>query len=213
MANYNVNFSCHKDLICAFSGNAEQTIDQDTAYYTINNTCVREFALMLSTEFNTISKIDNDITYTYYYLNDQTPDKALQCAIDCINTFSKLYYPYPYSTYTVVQSSFVYGGMEYPMLSLISDNVDNYDDYLNIIVHESAHQWWYNIVGNNQYLNPWVDESLTEFSTLLFYDNNKNYNLSHTQLIAGMQENYNTHSTESRETSWVKNLSLFLCQI
>lgn len=191
MANYIVNFSCDKNLVCAFSGNAEQVIDQNTAYYSIDNKCVREFAVMLSADFKTLNKIDNGINYTYYYLNDSTPDKALQCAIDSINTFSELYYPYPYSNYSIVQSSFVYGGMEYPMLSLISDKIDNYDDYLNVIVHESAHQWWYNLVGNNQYTNPWLDEALTEFSTLLFYDYNNDYNLSHQQLLQGMQENYN----------------------
>ena len=191
MANYYVNFTCDKDLVCAFSGNAEQVIDGDTAYYTINNMCVREFALMLSKDFKTVSKQDGDVSYTYYYLNDATPDKALQCAIDSINTFSDLYYPYPYSSYNVVQSSFLYGGMEYPMLSLISDAIDNYDDYLNVIVHETAHQWWYSLVGNDEYTNPWLDEALTEFSTLLFYDNNSGYNLNRNDMLKGMQENYN----------------------
>jgi len=215
MANYNVNFSCSKDLVCAFSGKSEQTIDGDTAYYSINNNCVREFAVMLSSDFKTVSKIDKDIEYTYYYLNDQTPDKALQCAIDCINTFSELYYPYPYSTYKVVQSNFVYGGMEYPMISLISNNIENYDDYLNVIVHESAHQWWYSLVGNDQYTNPWLDEALTEFSTLLFYDNNKGYNLTHGEMISGMQENYNMFVSVysdvfgSVDTSLTRNISQY----
>ncbi|MBO5910413.1 MAG: M1 family metallopeptidase, partial [Clostridia bacterium] len=191
MANYYVNFSCDSDLICAFSGKAQSTTDQNTTYYNIENKCVREFAIMLSKDFKTLSKTNNDIEFTYYYLNDETPNKALQCAIDCINTFSELYYPYPYNTYTIVQSNFVYGGMEYPMLSLISNNIDNYDDYLNVIVHETAHQWWYSLVGNDEYTNPWLDEALTEFSTLLFYDNNTGYNLTHESMISGMQENYN----------------------
>lgn len=191
MANYYVNFSCDKNLVCAFSGSAQEEIDENTKYYTINNMCVREFALMLSTDFQTLTTTNKDINYTYYYLNDDTPDKTLQCAIDCINTFSELYYPYPYSTYNVVQSNFLYGGMEYPMLSLVSNAIDNYDDYLNVIVHETAHQWWYSLIGNDEYTNPWLDEALTEFSTLLFYDNNPNYNLTHAGMIDGMQENYN----------------------
>jgi len=146
---------------------------------------------MLSPLFKTVSKQDQDIQYTYYYLNDPSPNKSLQCAIDSINTFSELYYPYPYDIYNVVQSNFLYGGMEYPMLSLISDSIEDYDDYLNVIVHETAHQWWYSLVGNDEYSHPWLDEALTEFSTLLFYDNNKGYNLTHENMIKGMQENYN----------------------
>ncbi len=195
MANYNVNFTCPSKLTCAFSGIAEKTIDETTAYYSLNNKCVREFAVMMSENFQVATKTHEDVEYSYYYLKDSTPEKALQCAIDCINTFSNLYYPYPYSSYTVVQSSFVYGGMEYPMLSLVSSTIENYDDYLNVIVHESAHQWWYNLVGNDQYTNPWLDEALTEFSTLLFYKNNNGYNLTYESMIAGMQENYNLFVT------------------
>ena len=208
MANYNINFSCDKDLICAFSGNVEKTVDENIAYYTITNKCVREFAVMLSTDFKTLSKQCDGINYEYYYLNDQTPEKALQCAVDAITTFSELYYPYPYSNYRVVQSSFVYGGMEYPMLSLISDNIENYDDYLNVIVHETAHQWWYSLVGNDQYCNPWLDEALTEFSTLLFYDNNPGYTPTHQTMIDGMQENYNLFVSVYKDVFGEINTSL-----
>ena len=215
MANYNVNFSCDSDLICAFSGQHEKVIDENTAYYSINTMCAREFAIMLSPNFKTLSKKVDNITFTYYYLQDNTPDKALQCAIDSITTFSNLYYPYPYSMYNVVQSHFLYGGMEYPMLSLISNSIDNYDDYLNVIVHETAHQWWYSIVGNDEFTNPWLDEALTEFSTLLFYDNNKGYNLTHNGMIEGMHENYNLFVTVysdvlgSVDTSLTRNISQY----
>lgn len=213
MANYHVNFSCSSNLVCAFSGNSQSTSDQNTTYYSINSICVREFAVMISKDFKTLSKTDNNIKFTYYYLNDTTPDKALQCAIDSINTFSELYYPYPYSVYTIVQSNFIYGGMEYPMMSLISDNIENYDDFLNVIVHETAHQWWYNLVGNDEYTHPWLDESLTEFSTLLFYDNNTGYNLTRESMLSGMQENYNLFVSVysdvlgSVDTSLTRNIS------
>ena len=32
------------------------------------------------------------------------------------------------------------------------------------MVHEVAHQWWYNQVGSDQIMNPWLDEGLAEFS-------------------------------------------------
>ena len=191
MANYYVNFTCSSDFIGAFTGGAEEVVDGNTKYYTINSLCIREFSAMLSKNFKTITKNDGDVKYTYYYLNDDTPEKALQCAIDSINTFSDLFYPYPYNYYNVVQASFLYGGMEYPMLSLISDEVENYDDYLNVIVHETAHQWWYSLVGSDEYSNPWLDESLTEFSTLLFYNYNDGYNLNYTDMLNAMHENYN----------------------
>jgi aminopeptidase N len=32
-----------------------------------------------------------------------------------------------------------------------------------------AHQWWYSLVGNDQVNHPWLDESLTGYSTILYY--------------------------------------------
>lgn len=101
------------------------------------------------------------------------------------------------------------------MLSLISDEIANYDDYLNVIVHETAHQWWYSLVGNDEYTNPWLDEALTEFSTLLFYDNNSGYNLNHVEMLNGMQENYNLFVSVysdvmgSVDTSLARNVSQY----
>jgi len=35
--------------------------------------------------------------------------------------------------------------------------------------HEVAHQWFYSTVGNNQVDEPWLDESLTQYATMLYY--------------------------------------------
>ena len=58
------------------------------------------------------------------------------------------------------------------------------------VVHETAHQWWYNLVGNNEYNESWLDEALTEFSTVLFYDFNEGYNYNHSQMINAAHENF-----------------------
>ncbi len=36
-------------------------------------------------------------------------------------------------------------------------------------VHETAHQWWYARVANDQALEPWLDEALATYSEYLFY--------------------------------------------
>jgi aminopeptidase N len=40
-----------------------------------------------------------------------------------------------------------------------------------IAAHETAHQWWYALVGNDQALEPWLDEALSTYSERLFYEN------------------------------------------
>jgi hypothetical protein len=48
-------------------------------------------------------------------------------------------------------------GMEYPELVFSIPAAD-------VISHEIAHQWWYALVGNNQYREPWLDESFAQYS-------------------------------------------------
>jgi aminopeptidase N len=49
-----------------------------------------------------------------------------------------------------------------------------YDTSNNILMettvaHEAGHQWFYNLVGNDQLDEPWLDESLTQFATWQYY--------------------------------------------
>ena len=37
------------------------------------------------------------------------------------------------------------------------------------VAHEVGHQWFYNLVGDDQLDDPWIDESLTQFATLQYY--------------------------------------------
>jgi aminopeptidase N len=48
-------------------------------------------------------------------------------------------------------------GMEYPELIFSIPAPE-------VITHEIAHQWWYGLVGNNQYREPWLDESFAQYS-------------------------------------------------
>lgn len=191
MANYYVSLCTDKNLILANTGIVKNsTSDEEKSYYNIEAKCVRDFAFVLSEKFNVISKKVNDTECKYYYISDENAEKSLNCTVDAIKTFSEQFYIYPYPTYSVVEADFCYGGMEYPNLSLISNQVTNHDDYLNVIVHETAHQWWYNIVGNDEYNEPWLDESLTEYSCVLFYDLNKGYNYNHADMIDSAHQNY-----------------------
>lgn len=190
MANYKVIINYPSTLTLASTGNQKTTTGLNSKCTSIVARAVRDFACVLSDKFQVISKKENNILFSYYYFDDETPNTALQCAIDSINTFSNLFMDYPYESYSIVKADFLHGGMEYPNLVYISSDIINYDDYLNVIVHETAHQWWYNLVGNNEFKNPWQDESLTEFCTMLFYDHNKNYNLNRKDMTSAAYENY-----------------------
>lgn len=177
-ANYNVTISCDDDFVLASTGaqTAEREENGNTVT-TISASAVRDFAFVISKKFSVLSETINGVTFYYYYYDDENAQRSFETGVKAIQTYSNLFGSYPYSTFSVVKTNFIHGGMEYPNLVYISDTIESYDDYLNVIVHETAHQWWYNIVGSNACEYAWLDEGLTEFSTLMFYRYNEGYNV------------------------------------
>jgi len=76
----------------------------------------------------------------------------------------------------MVQADFNHG-MEYEGLYFQSRaffetyNGSEQNYLVMIAAHETAHQWWYGQVANDQALEPWLDESFCTFSELLYYEN------------------------------------------
>lgn len=193
MSNYNVSITADSSLTLASTGNIIRSgSDQGSTNYTISAKAVRDFAFVLSDKFNILSDNIDGTTVNYYYYQNQYPNESLQAGVDSIKTFNRLFGKYPYSTFNIVESNFVHGGMEYPNLVLISDAVDIESDYINVIVHETAHQWWYGLVGNNEFQYGWLDEGLTEYSTVLFYQENPQYGVDIEQLIKNTNNSFAT---------------------
>ena len=128
----------------------------------------RDIALVLGKDFKILKDTVNGKAVSYYYFNDENPRKSLKTACDSLAYFENLFCPYPYSEYTVCQADFLYGGMEYSGLSLISASAGDYSSY--VIAHETAHQWWHGIVGFNESEHGYLDEGLTELSASLYMD-------------------------------------------
>ena len=112
-----------------------------------------------------------DTVLISYASTDAEAKQALSYARKALQTFSDLYGPYPYPVYSVCCVGFPFSGMEYPALSMIGR--DGYaagkEDSLELIVaHETAHQWFYALVGSDQALSPWQDEALCEYAMLRY---------------------------------------------
>ena len=80
------------------------------------------------------------------------------------------YGPYPYDHVTVVDPAYGAGagGMEYPTLFTAGTRLFNPfggGSPEGVTVHEAGHQFWYGVVGNNEFEHAWLDEGLNSFST------------------------------------------------
>lgn len=191
MANYEVSITLNRNLTVASTGekiNEHESNELKTISFKAN--MVRDFAMIISDKFEILTEKYEHTTVFYYGYDENSPEQFLKTGIDALSTFSEMIGNYPYSTLSIVKADFVHGGMEYPNLVMISNNIENADEYKNVIIHEIAHQWWYGMVGNDEINYPWLDEAITEFSTILFYDKNDGYNLNHSDMIKSNKENY-----------------------
>ena len=84
--------------------------------------------------------------------------------------YGKWYGPYRYGHITVVDPAWGSnsGGMEYPTLFTCGTRIFNPlggDSPESVTIHEAGHQFWYGMVGNNEFDHAWLDEGLNTFST------------------------------------------------
>lgn len=194
-ADYYVDFSADEKYSVAHSGElVSATTHEGVARHSFKLENARSFAMVLSENFESISADVDGVTVNYYYYDDDAPLSSIEYAVKSIKTFGSLFGKYAYGVYSVVKTPFVQGGMEFPTLVMISDSVEK-PSYGEVIVHETAHQWWQTAVGNNEIEYAFMDEGLAEYSTVLFYENNPEYNLNRKTLMDISDKNYKSFCT------------------
>lgn len=183
-ADYTVSISVPVGYAVFASASAKgvQKDGKITYRYTLSK--ARDFAMTVAKEgeVKTLSGEADDVKVHYVYYEDSAPQDTLDIVCKAVSWFSEKFGKYAYENYTVVETGFCYGGMEYPGMVLISDGLSR-ENYLYTAVHETAHQWWYAMVGNNQLEHAWMDEGLAEYSTALFYDAHADYGVTAEQLV------------------------------
>ena len=151
-------------------------VEDDKTMYNYCAISVRDVAFSINKNYSVAEKKWGDKSIKYYFYNDKKSEETLDVAIDALDYFSKNFGDYPYPVFAFAESRFDAGGMEYPCFTLVADNLSR-EDYLFAVVHETAHQWWYGLVGNDQIESPFLDESLAEYSTLAFFSDRADYGI------------------------------------
>lgn len=72
-------------------------------------------------------------------------------------------YPYPVVQAVEGPSNESSGGMEYPMITLITSPEADAAYLDAVITHEVGHNWFYCILGTNERDQPWMDEGINTF--------------------------------------------------
>jgi hypothetical protein len=162
-------------LIVAASAPAEK--DGELIYrYKLES--ARNFVWSASDQYAVTSVKVGEVTVMGYAfaMHASAGEVAMKTTAQALELYSRLFGPYPRQLLTVVEADFL-DGMEYDGLYFLSNGFYNLyqgtpGEYMvAIAAHETAHQWWYAMVGNDQAQEPWLDEALCTYSERIFYEN------------------------------------------
>lgn len=84
-----------------------------------------------------------------------------------VRYFHKLFGNYPYKTYSASFHPYGYG-QGFPSMLLIPGTDNANKNTYSFIAHETAHQWWGNIVAWRSYRDQWLSEGFAEYSGILY---------------------------------------------
>jgi hypothetical protein len=98
-------------------------------------------------------------------------ERHFRAAFAGLKWFGLMYGKYPYDVLTVVDPPYGglgAGGMEYPTFFTAGTEYWPAAHRLSpegVTVHEFGHQYWYGLVGNNEFEEAWLDEGFATYST------------------------------------------------
>ncbi|MGV4981246.1 M1 family aminopeptidase [Streptomyces sp. NRAIS4] len=97
--------------------------------------------------------------YSVSGIGSSSAQSMLSTAKTAVDAHAARFGAYPYGELdAVIDNNYWFGGMEYPgfVLDVVSTTA---------LTHEIGHQWWYGIVGDDEYNSPWLDEAFTDYAT------------------------------------------------
>lgn len=102
--------------------------------------------------------------------HDDQADRHFAATRAALRYYGEWYGAYPYGHITVVDPAWQSGagGMEYPTLFTAGSRwlaPRGVTQPEGVTVHEAGHQFWYGMVGNNEFEHAWLDEGFNTFST------------------------------------------------
>ncbi len=111
-----------------------------------------------------------DVTVLIHPERRRQADRHFQATCAALFFYGLWFGEYPYQHVTVVDPPWggrAAGGMEYPTLFTCGTRLFSTKDMYvpeSVTVHEAGHQFWYGLVGNNEFEAAWLDEGFNSYT-------------------------------------------------
>jgi hypothetical protein len=181
-ANYVVQIDAPESLILVCSGvQISRDVEGDRQVILQAAALSREFYVAASAEYKNQSLNDDEVTFTVYSHPEtaRVTKESLEYMAEAVSIFNQRFGDYPYNELELAATPTSAGGVEYPGVIAINQNLfdpdatwgnmNSQDVVESVVVHEVAHQWFYNMVGNDQGREPWLDEAMAQYMTWQYF--------------------------------------------
>jgi hypothetical protein len=141
----------------------------------------RDFYLAASDNYTVVSETVGETRVNSYAFTERAEGAglALEFGVGALRSYNERFGTYPYTEFDVVGTPMQALGIEYPGVVGIALALYDPDAEVqglssqvlleSVVAHEVAHQWFYNVVGNDQVDEPWLDEAVVQYATWLYY--------------------------------------------
>ena len=146
--------------------------DEETKTLHFEARDVPDFAWFADTDFviqyDTIQLKSGRIidAFSYYHNRRKTVwNQSIHYIEDAVRRYSEWIGEYEYPTVQAVEGpeNSSSGGMEYPMITLITDPEADEESLDGVITHEVGHNWFMSMLGSNERAHTWMDEGVNTY--------------------------------------------------
>jgi hypothetical protein len=198
LADYSVELTAPEGLVLASTGVVLETrpAGEGRSLHRIWAPACRDFAMLLSSRFQVRFAAAGPVLVRSFHdaAHGRRGQLALDAAVRALGVFEEAFGPYPYTELDVVEAPLYggAGGVEFPGLvtvaslfyretppraagdllaRVLADIAPLLRETMEfVVVHEVAHQWWNAAVASDAVGQPYLDEALANFSTLLYFE-------------------------------------------
>jgi hypothetical protein len=214
---YAVTLTVPSNLVVIASGSTTATRDNGngTTTWQLVGAPMRDFDFNLTRQLRKDSAVVGETTINAWFepADAEGGKQALQFAQDAFQVYAKRFGAYPYRELDVVETPTTAAGIEYPGVIVINRALYQdrraQDNLEFTIGHEVAHQWWYGTVGGDQVNDPWVDEALAQYSTLIYFEDRHGSAAGQFILRNVFQSLYNRARNNGRDAAVNQPVSAF----
>ncbi len=166
IGDYDVTINVPSDYLIASSG-------WESSSKVVNNRLInryslfgaRDFSFSASSQYVMYEREMNGMKFYIYARGGLTlkeQNNSFEWLSDSFELYNDLFGGYNQDHFTL-EYGYIYG-MESTGIIYCSEDIDE-----GTVVHEVVHQWFYSMIGNNQFDLSFLDETLTTFSSALYY--------------------------------------------